>query len=155
VVKQGRPSKYTEELGDFICYQIATSKLGIQALCDKFDEFPDHSNIYRWRYMYKEFGLKFLEAKRHQTELIAEDILDMCTVNGYTDEKGIDRVDPGTVARQRLLVDTVKWQASKLAPKIYGDRQTIETTINTDTEKLKQELSVLRARLDEAHKSSY
>jgi terminase small subunit-like protein len=43
-----------------------------------------------------------------------------------TDESGRVRVDPGAVAQARLQVDTRKWLASKILPKIYGDRLVTE-----------------------------
>jgi hypothetical protein len=33
-----------------------------------------------------------------------------------------DATDPGSVARDRLKVDTRKWYLSKMLPKVYGDR---------------------------------
>jgi regulator of replication initiation timing len=53
-----------------------------------------------------------------------------------------------------LKVDSIKWQASKLAPKIYGDKQIVET-VTTENDQLKQELSELRAKLAEKAKSEY
>ena len=43
-------------------------------------------------------------------------------MNTYIDEDGNVRVNPDVIARSRLRVDTRKWYASKLAPKIYGDK---------------------------------
>lgn len=37
---------------------------------------------------------------------------------------------PETVAVARLQIDAMKWRASKLAPKVYGDRQAVELTGN-------------------------
>ena len=40
----------------------------------------------------------------------------------YVDDEGKVRVDHDVIQRSRLLVDTIKWQATKLAPKVFGDK---------------------------------
>lgn len=120
--KVGRRSIYTEELGDYICHKIATTTIATYKLCEMEDRFPCENAIYEWRIKFPTFGEKYAQAKMRQAELSAEKILEYCEVPTFVDEKGITRIDSGRVAAQRLLVDSIKWQASKLAPKIYGDR---------------------------------
>lgn len=130
----GRPSIYTDKLADLICSRVATHPIGLPKLCAMFDDMPSHETINVWRYERKQFSDKYAEAKRFQAEFIAESLIDMCAVEDYQDKDGVTRVDAGMVARQRLLVDTVKWHASKLAPKIYGDKQQTESTVTVKHE---------------------
>ena len=152
----GRPTTYTPELGDKICELVATNTCGLDELCDTYDFMPNESSVRLWRFKHVQFSTKYAQAKMFQAELLAEQIHKISSaVLTYHDSEGNERIDSGSVASARLRVDSIKWHASKLAPKIYGDRQTIETTTNTDTDKLKEELSMLRARLDDKNKSSY
>jgi hypothetical protein len=47
----------------------------------------------------------------------------------YTDQDGNIRPNPVAVQRDRLLIDTLKWQLSKEAPRKYGDRINIDAKI--------------------------
>jgi hypothetical protein len=69
-----------------------------------------------------------------QAELLAEQIHNISnSVITYHDSEGNERVDSGSVAQARLRVDSIKWHASKLAPKIYGDKKQEEQTSSSDT----------------------
>lgn len=154
---RGRPSKYTEELADRICEIVATNPCGLPTLCKQFAELPTAETIRVWRWEKPLFSAKYAEAKRFQAEIMAEgceDVTNNLLEYSYEDECGVKRVDSGMVAHARLVIDTRKWTASKLAPKIYGDKQIIEQT-TSENESLKAELSALRAQLDEKNKSSY
>lgn len=121
----GAPTDYTVELGDRICELIATNTLGTKKLCLIHDWMPNADTIYKWRYRHKEFADKYALAKAKQAELMAEDIIEIADDglnDTYVDDEGNVKVDSDVVARSRLRVDTRKWYASKLAPKIYGDK---------------------------------
>lgn len=128
----GRPSIYTPELADLICMRIATHQESTHKLCQRYDDMPDTTCIYEWRHKHPGFAHKYAQAKMQQAEIMAEQILDIADYSAQdtiTDEDGNERINSEFVARSRLRVDTRKWLASKLAPKIYGDRSTVETTI--------------------------
>lgn len=122
----GAPTDYTEELADRICETVATSTLGTNKLCRLHkDWMPSQDTIYKWRYRHAYFAEKYALAKAQQAELMVEDIIDISDEglnDTYIDEDGNVRVNPDVIARSRLRVDTRKWYASKLAPKIYGDK---------------------------------
>jgi hypothetical protein len=126
---RGRHSTYTPEIGDRICSLISTTTIGTNKLCKQYDWMPDETTIYEWRIVHNDFSQKYAKAKACQAELMAEKLHELCEVETYQDKDGVTRADTGMVAIQRLKVDTTKWYASKLAPKIYGDRSTVETTI--------------------------
>jgi len=129
----GRPSLYTPELADKICNLVATTTLGTNKLCKLHDDLPDEGIIYDWRWRYEDFNQKYVKAKSRQAELMAEKLHELCDVPTFMDSDGIERVDSGRVALQRLKVDTVKWEASKLAPKIYGERKQEEQSNPQET----------------------
>lgn len=131
----GRPSIYTDELADLICSRVATHPIGLPKLCAMFDDMPSHETINVWRYERKQFSDKYAQAKVFQAELMAEELIELASSKAYYhDAQGNERVDAGHVASQALLVNTIKWHASKLAPKIYGDKQQTESTVTVKHE---------------------
>lgn len=123
--KGGRPSTYTPELGAMICKTIATSLEGLQKLCDKHSFFPDNkTTIYEWRYDFPEFSTLFTKAKQEQAELIAYELREIAYNRSRDTAEGKDGpIGMGVhVARDRLIIDTEKWIACKLLPKVYGDK---------------------------------
>lgn len=141
----GRPSIYTPELVAKICRLIATSTVGTNKLCKMHDDLPEESTIYQWRYDHPDFSLKYADAKMKQAELMAEKIRELYEVPTFEDKEGIERVDPGRVALQRLKVDTEKWYASKLAPKVYGDKSQPETSSTDNLKDVSDKLDKLMA----------
>lgn len=137
----GRRATFSDELAEIICERIATSTISIGKLCEMYDDMPDEATIYKWRHKHAIFGDQYTRAKQRQAELTAEKILEFCEVPTYEDEKGIERVDAGRVALQRLKVDSIKWQASKLAPKIYGDKASAEVINDANTTEVAEKVA--------------
>mgnify|MGYP001575108832 CR=1 FL=1 len=133
----GRPTDYTPELGDKICELVATNTCGLDELCDTYDFMPNESSVRLWRFKHAEFSTKYAQAKMFQAELLAEQIHKLSkTILTYHDSEGNERVDSGSVALARLRVDSIKWHASKLAPKIYGDKLQTEHSVNESTKEV-------------------
>jgi hypothetical protein len=127
--KLGRPSGYTEEIGEEICLKISTSGKGIQRLCKDNPHWPCFQTIYEWRLIYPLFGEMYIKAKKNQVELLVDEALDIA------DDSSLDTIVKTTktgeeyevcntewVNRSRLRIDTRKWLASKLEPMRYGDK---------------------------------
>jgi len=154
-LKIGRPSDYTPELGELICYRVATNTIGLKLICAKFKELPDETTISEWRWKHPEFRLKYREAKSQQAELLAEDCEDISQdLLYYTDSEGNKRVDSGYVASRKLVVDTRKWFASKLAPKFYGDKQMLDV-VNQKSDDIKEGLKTVIDKLNADNKREY
>ncbi len=116
---------------------------------------PSTDTIYKWRYRHSEFADKYALAKAKQAELMAEQLIDIADegINDtYIDDYGKQQIDTDVIARSRLRVDTRKWYASKLAPKIYGDQV---NQVQKENEDLKKELEELRLQLDAKNKKEY
>ena len=130
----GRPTKYTPELADRICEAVATSDQGLDHVCEQNPEFPVESVIRLWRFKHPEFSTKYLQAKQFQAELYAESTLKIADVKStFIDGDGNKRIDPGYVAWQKMNVNLRQWHASKLAPKVYGDKKTEENNNPLET----------------------
>ena len=127
----GRPSVYSEALGDEICEEIAFSDLGIEHLCNRFDHWPSARTIHRWIESDEAFRQKYTRAREKQAEFMAEQIVNIAddSVNDtQVDDDGKTIVNFDHIARARLRVEARKWVAAKLLPKKYGERTTTEIT---------------------------
>ena len=110
----GRPTGYTEELGDLICEGVSR-KTPLARLCDENEDLPTPRTVYKWLRTHKEFVQNYTRAKEDQADYLAEECLDIA------DRVGLEAAD------KRIMVDTRKWLASKFQPKKYSDKQYIET----------------------------
>jgi hypothetical protein len=138
----GRPTDYNQKIADEICEAVATSTDGLKKIAARFPHFPNVDTIYTWRYRHKEFSDKYAEAKRKQADLLVEEITDISddATNDYIiDENGNEKLNSEHVQRSRLRVDTRKWIACKLLPKVYGEKNK-EKDDESSTQSLMQKL---------------
>ncbi len=153
----GRPPIYTEELAEFVCRMVATHTWGLQRICREVDGMPDQTTINEWRLNNPSFSLRYTKAKQVQAELLAEECLDISD-DARGDIKitkdGEEVFNTEFAARSRIRIDTRKWLAAKLSPKIYGDRQIVEQ-VSSENEDLKKEIADLREKLDSKYKRDY
>ena len=151
----GRPTKYNQELANYIVKRVASTHLSLKDLCASDDKMPDRSTINEWRWDYPEFSAAYRLAKLHQTELMAEECEEISKELEYTsDQSGCSKVDPGFIASRRLIVDTKKWHTSKLNPTVFGDRKAVEA-LQGENEQIKAELMALKLQLSEVNKKEY
>lgn len=138
----GRPSMYTPELARRICRAIAISTDSIKKICQRNDDFPCSDTVNEWRFDYPEFSEQYTLAKRQQAELLAEEIITISD-DDYDDlVQGEHGMIPNAarVNRHRLRVDSRKWVACKLLPKVYGDKSEVKSdvTVNVHEDMLKE-----------------
>lgn len=128
----GRPTDYTSELATQICAEIA---LGYSLrTISKAETMPSVVTMFAWLKKYPEFLKQYELSKEEQADALAEEMLDIADdgTNDWMDKLNKDgevigeQLNTEHVQRSRLRVDTRKWIASKLKPKKYGDRQTLE-----------------------------
>jgi len=105
----GRPTDYTEDLGDLICEGVA-QKTPLARLCEENKYLPNPRTVYRWLRTHESFCQNYTRAKEDQADYLAEECLDIA------DDSAIEPAD------KRIRVDTRKWLASKFQPKKYGDK---------------------------------
>ena len=130
-LKTGRKSGYNDEIGERICRATATSSRGLEHLCKENEGFPNPETVYGWVLDFPDFAKKYKEAKELQQNVLVDEmrkIADDDSKDMIPNDKGLVS-NPTAVARAKLRIDTLKWHASKLAPKVYGDKVQQEVTL--------------------------
>lgn len=118
-----RPSRYTLKMADEICERLADGE-SLRKICLS-DHMPNRATVFRWLHLHSSFRDQYARAREAQADALADEILDIADDglnDSYEDEDGNKRTDHDVIARSRLRVDARKWIASKLKPKVYGDR---------------------------------
>ena len=113
--KKGRPTTFTQQLADQICERIANGET-LRAVCRDIQFAP--STVIEWTMNNKTFSEQYAQARQKQADSYADMILD-------------EAFNSHDAAIGRLRVDALKWVASKLAPKRYGDKVEVEQTGTT------------------------
>ena len=100
-----------------ICQRIAKGE-SLVAICEE-ESMPGYSTVMRWLQEDESGGVrdKYALAREGQAD---HNVDTMLAVARTEDD----------VQRARLIVDTMKWAASKLKPKVYGDKLDVKHTGN-------------------------
>lgn len=128
----GRPTIYTEELGREICSRIASGE-SLRRIC-RDDDMPEARTVHYWLLDKKEFFQQYEQARLIQAQILVDELFDIADDGAndwmvrYEEETGetVYKVNGEAVQRSRLRLDTRKWYASKIIPKIYGDKLNVE-----------------------------
>lgn len=123
--KRGRPTSYTQVIADLICDKIATTDMGLRRICEADDRLPAVETIRMWCWKNQDFQAQYTRAKEQQQLWMverAQEISDDGRNDTYVDDDGRVKVDTDVIQRSRLRVDTIKWAASKLATKRFGEK---------------------------------
>jgi hypothetical protein len=127
--------KMIEELEAEILETVSTSPKMLEKLCEENPHWPRAKYIYAYRIKNPEFGKKYAIAKQCQIEPLVDSMMHMLEEDPndfYEDNNGV-HVNTAKLQKIRMKIDTIKWFASKLAPKIYGDKVKTDTTVTYKT----------------------
>jgi len=116
--KGGRPSKYTPQLAQRICTEIAQGKSLVAVL--KAEGMPDYSTVTRWldHPKHEVFRKMYARAREDQADYLADELVEIADT----------AKDRDSAAAAKVRTDTRKWVAAKLKPRKYGERVTQELT---------------------------
>ena len=111
------PVRYSDEIAEEILERIADGE-SLKTICAE-PGMPAASAVTQWCDKSADFALRYARAKERCAEHWASEIIDISDSvrSGATSEE---------VNAARLAVDSRKWIASKLLPRRYGDRMTVE-----------------------------
>ena len=133
MAERGRPSIYTEEIADEVCRRLAEGE-SLRSIC-RDDHLPSEATVRLWYVDDREgFSSQYARARDIGLDAMADEILEVSDdgQNDWMERQGENnegwQLNGEHVQRSRLRVDTRKWFISKLAPKIYGDKATLEHT---------------------------
>ena len=128
----GRPSKYSQELADRICAELAQG-YSLRTVCAG-DDMPSVKTIFNWFRTYPEFLQQYTRAKEESADAMADEVLDIAD-NAENDWMVVNRKDGSEawqlngehVQRSRLRIETRKWLMAKMKPKKYGEKLDVES----------------------------
>ncbi len=113
--KQGRPTLYSETLAEEICLRIAEGA-PLTKIC-KDGDMPGYTTVQRWRGDNPDFRAMYARAREDAADTLADEIITLAR-----------RVENGELNPHagRVVIDALKWIASKLKPREYGERHHFE-----------------------------
>lgn len=123
----GRPRyQWTEEIEDEILERI-TRVESAKSIC-RDDWLPSEATLYKRLGDDPEFAKRYARAREIQADVLFDECLaiadsqegDVITVDGT------EQTNHDVIARAKLRIDTRKWMAGKLRPKVYGEKAIIE-----------------------------
>lgn len=132
----GALSAYTEQLGTYIC-ECLIHGMSLRDIA-KLDGMPEVKTILCWVWKHEAFGKQYREARKTQAEHGALEIRDLADEKPWTyvDQGGQEHIDPAWNTWQANRIKARTWIASKLLPKVYGERlavdgnQTVKHTVD-------------------------
>lgn len=122
--KGGHPSIYDFEMCKEICKRVAMGE-HIKAVLDSSDRYPDYSTWCNWKRDNNELFDLYTKAIQDKAEMVTFEI-------NQTMQDMRDGVVEAPVGR--ILIDTLKWYASKFYPRMFGDK----LDLTTDGDKINQ-----------------
>jgi len=132
----GRPSSYTEEIAAEICRRIVAGE-GLRKICET-PGMPHRATVYEWLANTPTFNDQYARAREHQADAWVDELREIAddTSGDWVEVETPDgrkekRFDHEHVQRSRLRIDTLKWCASKFAPRRFGDKVAVDLTAKT------------------------
>lgn len=127
----GRPTIYSEEMVDKVCGAIATHAMGYERLSEKYPELPSDETVRMWKFKHPEFLGRYLQAKEVQSHLLLDKTIDIANGNDCEEDTLIK------INRDKLKIDTYKFNVVKLNAKDYGDKKQIEANVTAHEKTIK------------------
>ena len=119
---------------DALLVQIETGK-SMREVC-RMDGMPDHGTVIRWMRDDAALATKYARARMAQADVLFDRM-----------EAVEEAVSAGTMDSHaaRVVLDSMRWRASKLAPKVYGDR--LDVSVSDTRISISGALAAAQARL--------
>lgn len=125
--KIGRPSTFTQEIADEICFRLSEGQ-SLRQIC-RDDDMPVMSTVLLWVLKNKIFSEQYRHAREIQADVMFDETIDIAD-DGSNDwmeietksGRVIEVANHEHINRSRLRVETRKWYISKVLPKKYGEK---------------------------------
>lgn len=123
---------YSNQLADEICLEIAEGA-SLKTVCEQ--RGLKYQTVLGWivddrKHLDEDkegFADKYARARRAQAHGYVDRIFQLCE-EAKNSIVGNDKSDSARVNAYRLSIDSIKWYASKVLPKLYGDKLDIDLT---------------------------
>lgn len=102
---------YSKKLFTQICDRIISGD-SLLKIC-KDEGYPDRVTFYHWLEKYPDLITTYTRATEARADYMAESMLDVIDNAASTRDE---------IERAKVKIETLKWHASKLKPKKYGDK---------------------------------
>ena len=105
----GRPSSYSDDIALTICTRLSEGE-ALKRICAD-DDMPHRTTVNLWRRDHPAFSAMFARAREDAGDTLAEAAVAVAMT-----------ATPETAQAVRVKYDALRWYASKLGPKVYGDK---------------------------------
>lgn len=126
--KTGRPTTFTQELANQICARMSQGET-VTKILEAAGMPADLSVVWYWRNNNPAFATAYARAREEQMHAWADQIITEAedgTGDYVVGADGKRKYQRHNMDRTRLIVDTKKWLMARLAPKDFGDKQTVD-----------------------------
>ena len=106
-----RPTKYSEELATIIIDRLINGE-SLRKICSS-DNMPDKATVFRWLASNEQLRDQYKLAREIQADMLADDLLNIADTVYRTG---------GALTKAKLQIQTRMWIASKLKPRVYGNK---------------------------------
>lgn len=119
------PVTYSDELAQKICDTVADTPAMLEEICRKNQDFPSAWTIYKWIRTRPDFAQKYARAKDEQIDTLVSYAMDKLrdSSNDFYEDGQKKAINHAALNRLRMEVDYIKWYASKLKRKKYGNEE--------------------------------
>ncbi len=136
---------------DAVCDAISTQPRGIGAILSDLGNPINPSTFYRWLQQDEELCKRYARARADQAQVMADEITQIADntqegvivtekPDGSVETKRADMLE-----HRKLRIESRKWLAAKLLPKVYGERIQQDVSVTGEL-KLAERLSAARTR---------
>lgn len=131
-----RPTIFDQELADNILDRIADGE-SLRKICAD-ETMPGQTTVYRWLRTNDEFRQQYAGARELQADTLFDETLDIAddASNDWMERHAEDNIgwkeNGEAIRRSQLRIDTRKWIAGQMRPKVYGPRVQQDHTHTVD-----------------------
>ena len=127
--KGGRPPVFDQEVikAEILDWIVCGKSLSAYL---KQEGKPGYTLVCQWLKDDAEFQKNYIRAREEQADTFADELMEIADEQPPCDDNG--KTDAAWIAWQKNRIEARKWIASKMKPKKYGDRQTIDQNIKMD-----------------------
>lgn len=135
--KMGRPTSYTDKIGDEICARMSAGE-SLLSIC-RDDHMPHRATVHGWLLAtteqedgsytktFQNFYDKYALANELRAEFLFDETVDIADGTEAKVKAGAEKKSGAIANSQRLRVDTRKWYIGKVMPKKYSDKNVVVT----------------------------